>query len=326
MNAHPQALDLSIVMPCLNEAETLAAAVAEAQAALRDCGIAGEIIVADNGSTDGSREIALAGGARVVAVSERGYGMALMGGMEAARAPYVVYADCDGSYDFRQADRLLASLRAGADLVLGSRFPAGGGKIDNGAMPWLHRYFGTPALTLTCRMLYGVKITDINSGLRGVRLSAFRQLRVMGTGMEFASEIVLQMARRGFHIAEVPATLRKDGRSRPPHRDPHLVHGFGIRTALGGQRSEMQNDVGEMPDGAGEGAGDRGLAEGGGRTKPARRRWPAAGERDGLGGEAGARHAQAEVFSQGQRESPHGGVRAIQGQAADGGRSRAAPE
>ncbi len=228
LNAHPPcdqtpqaeadlAPVVTIVMPCLDEAETLGASIAQAQRALTQLGVIGEVIVADNGSTDGSVEIARNACVRIVPVAERGYGMALLAGLSAARAPYVVYADCDGSYDFGECGRLLAKLREGADLVLGSRFPSSGGHIHAGAMPWLHRFVGTPILTAICRLLYGAPITDINSGMRGLRLSAFRSLRIMATGMEFASEIILQMARRGFRIAEVPITLHKDGRTRPPH-------------------------------------------------------------------------------------------------------------
>lgn len=209
--------EITIVMPCLNEAKTLRDCIAEAQFAIDRMGIPGEIIVADNGSTDDSTAIANAAGARVVFVKERGYGAALSAGIKAAHAPFVVYGDCDGSYDFRQSYRLLKKLQQGADLAVGTRFPAGGGNIMPGAMPWLHRYFGTPALTAILRNLYRIPITDMNSGLRGIRVKTFNALRMASTGMEFNSEIVLQLKQHGYRITEAPITLRKDRRDRPPH-------------------------------------------------------------------------------------------------------------
>lgn len=209
-----QALELTVVMPCLNEAETLATCIDKAAAALRENGIAGEIVVADNGSTDGSQAIAMAHGARVVDVPARGYGAALNAGILAARAPFVLMADADDSYNFAHIPRFLAELRRGADLVMGNRFAGG---IGPGAMPFLHRYLGNPVLSLLGRRLFRAPIGDFHCGIRAFSRTGYERLALRTTGMEFASEMVVKAALLGLLIVEVPTTLQKDGRSRPPH-------------------------------------------------------------------------------------------------------------
>lgn len=214
----PENPEISVVLPCLNEAETLESCIAQAQAALRDAAVAGEIIVADNGSTDASREIAERLGARVVPVSERGYGAALSGGIAAARGEYVLIADADASYDLAEAPKFLERLRTGADLVQGCRLPAGGGRIDAGAMPWLHRVWGNPMFSAMVRRWYGAPIHDVHCGMRAFRKDLFERLRLRCTGMEFASEMVIKAALGKARIEEVPITLRRDGRTvHPPH-------------------------------------------------------------------------------------------------------------
>ncbi|HEY5381461.1 MAG TPA: glycosyltransferase family 2 protein [Acidobacteriaceae bacterium] len=207
-------VELTVVMPCLNEAETLAVCVDKALAALRENGIAGEVVVADNGSTDGSQAIALEHGARVVPVPVRGYGAALNAGILAARGQYVLMADADDSYEFAHIPRFLAELRNGADLVMGNRFRGG---IGPKAMPPLHRYLGNPVLSFLGRALFQAPIGDFHCGIRAFSVEAYRQLDLRTTGMEFASEMVVKSALLGQHMVEVPTTLKKDGRSRPPH-------------------------------------------------------------------------------------------------------------
>jgi len=207
-------LELSIVMPCLNEAETLARCIEQAQRALERHGIAGEVIVADNGSTEGSREIAARMGARVVRVAERGYGAALQGGIAAARGRYVLMGDADGSYDFGDLWRFVEKLREGYDLVMGNRFQGG---IAPGAMPPLHRYLGNPLLTGIGRLLFRSPCGDFHCGLRAFSKAAHERLELQTTGMEFASEMVVKATLLGQRITEVPTTLAPDGRSRPPH-------------------------------------------------------------------------------------------------------------
>jgi glycosyltransferase involved in cell wall biosynthesis len=207
-------LELTVVMPCLNEAETLAVCVDKALAALRDNAISGEVVVADNGSTDGSQSIALAHGARVVPVPVRGYGAALNAGILAANGKYVLMADADDSYEFAHIPRFLAELRNHADLVMGNRFRGG---IGPKAMPPLHRYLGNPVLSFLGRGLFRVPIGDFHCGIRAFSVDAYRQLDLRTTGMEFASEMVVKSALLGQRIVEVPTTLKKDGRSRPPH-------------------------------------------------------------------------------------------------------------
>ena len=207
-------LELTILMPCLNEAETLAVCIRKAQSFLDRSGIAGEIVIADNGSTDGSREIALAHGARMVPVPERGYGAALGGGIAAARGRYVVMADADDSYDFSQLDAFVSALRDGADLVMGNRFLGG---IAPGAMPWHHRYIGNPVLSFAGRLFFRTPIGDFHCGLRGFSRKSIRSLQLRTSGMEFASEMVVKATLAHMDVREVPTTLEKDGRSRPPH-------------------------------------------------------------------------------------------------------------
>jgi glycosyltransferase involved in cell wall biosynthesis len=206
--------ELTILMPCLNEAETLARCIGKARGFLIRSGIVGEVLVADNGSTDGSRDIAQREGARVVAVAERGYGSALAGGIRAARGRYVIMGDADDSYDFSRLDAFVARLRAGDALVMGNRFKGG---IGPGAMPALHRYLGNPVLTAVGRLFFKSPCGDFHCGLRGFDREAILALGLQASGMEFASEMVVKATLRGLSIAEVPTTLSPDGRSRPPH-------------------------------------------------------------------------------------------------------------
>ncbi len=208
------AVELSVVMPCLNEAETLAICIDKALAALRDNNIAGEVIVADNGSTDGSQTIAVEHGARLVPVPIRGYGAALNAGIQAAYGKYVLMADADDSYEFAHIPRFLDQLRSGSDLVMGNRFRGG---IGPGAMPPLHRYLGNPVLSFLGRALFHAPIGDFHCGIRAFSRDAYERLALRTTGMEFASEMVVKSALLGQRMTEVPTTLKKDGRSRPPH-------------------------------------------------------------------------------------------------------------
>jgi glycosyltransferase involved in cell wall biosynthesis len=207
-------LELTILMPCLNEAETIGICVRKAKAYLSRTGITGEILVADNGSTDGSPAIAAAFGARIVPVSERGYGAALIGGIEAARGRFVIMGDADDSYDFSELDAFVTKLRDGYDLVMGNRFRGG---IVPGAMPLLHRWLGNPVLSFIGRLFFTAEIGDFHCGLRGFSTEAMRRLKLRSRGMEFASEMVVRTRLASMRITEVPTTLRKDGRSRQPH-------------------------------------------------------------------------------------------------------------
>ena len=207
-------MELTVVMPCLNEAETVATCVRKAVGFLRDQDISGEVVVADNGSTDGSQQLAADAGARVVPVSEKGYGNALMGGIVAARGRFIVMGDADDSYDFTNLMPFVQSLRDGADLVMGNRFQGG---IEPGAMPALHRYIGNPVLSFIGRLFFSSKIGDFHCGLRGFRRDSVMKLGLQATGMEFASELVVKATLAKQRITEVPTTLAKDGRSRPPH-------------------------------------------------------------------------------------------------------------
>jgi glycosyltransferase involved in cell wall biosynthesis len=207
-------LTVTILMPCLNEAETLAFCVRQAVAALRDNNVAGEVLIADNGSTDGSQKIATDEGARVVPVPIRGYGAALMAGIEAARGKYILMADADASYDFGHLPRFLVKLEEGNDLVMGNRF---GGEIKPGAMPPLHRYLGNPVLSFIGRLFFKIPARDFHCGIRAFRRDSMLGLNLRTTGMEFASEMVVKSSLAGLCLAEVPATLAPDGRSRPPH-------------------------------------------------------------------------------------------------------------
>jgi hypothetical protein len=215
--SQPAALELSVVIPCLDEAETLGACVREAVRALAAAGVAGEVVVADNGSADGSPEIAEGAGARVVHVPERGYGNALLGGIASARGRYVLMGDADGSYDFGALGGFVARLRGGADLVMGCRLPAGGGTILPGAMPWKHRWIGNPVLSALGRLFFKAPVRDFHCGLRAFRRDAVLRLGLRCPGMEFASEMVVKATLARLAIEEAPVTLRPDGRSRPPH-------------------------------------------------------------------------------------------------------------
>lgn len=207
-------LEFSIVMPCLNEAETLAVCIEKAQRSLREQNVSGEIIIADNGSTDGSQTIAGNLGARVVPVVAKGYGNALMGGIAAARGKYVIIGDADDSYDFSSLGPFIKNLRSGYDLVMGNRFRGG---IKPGAMPPLHRYLGNPVLTFIGRLFFRSPVRDFHCGLRGFSKAAIGKLDLRTTGMEFASEMVVKATLQEMRIVEVPTTLSPDGRSRPPH-------------------------------------------------------------------------------------------------------------
>jgi glycosyltransferase involved in cell wall biosynthesis len=211
-------LELSIVMPCLNEAETIEECIRKANRALLENGIWGEVVVADNGSTDGSREIARKLAARVVLATEKGYGSALMAGIAAAHGTHVLMGDADDSYDFGEAPRFLEKLREGCDLVQGCRLESCGGRILRGAMPFLHRWLGNPLFSYLARRWFRVPIRDIHCGLRAFRRDLIREIDLRCTGMEFASEMVIKATLRGARIAEIPITLRKDGRvSRSRH-------------------------------------------------------------------------------------------------------------
>ncbi len=211
-------LEVSVVMPCLNEADTVAACVGKARQAFAEAGLVGEVIVADNGSTDGSRELAEKAGARVVPVAEKGYGAALMGGIAAARGRFVIMGDADDSYDFLDVPRFVEKLREGSDLVQGCRLPSGGGRVLPGAMPFLHYWLGNPIFSAIARLWFGSPVRDVYCGLRGFRREFQSGLGQRCTGMEFATEMVLKSALVGGRIAEVPITLHPDGRrSHSPH-------------------------------------------------------------------------------------------------------------
>jgi glycosyltransferase involved in cell wall biosynthesis len=242
-------VDVSIVMPCLNEAQCLDHCIANAKEALRrietDYGLAGEIVIADNGSTDGSQALATRLGARVVPVAERGYGAALIGGAKGAHGKYILMGDADGSYDFTDGVAMIGELEAGAELCMGSRFKGG---ITPGAMPWKNRYIGNPVLTGILNLFFRPGISDAHSGLRAIRKEAFLALGLSGAGMEFASEMVIKAALKRLRIAETPVKLLPDLRDRPPHLRPwrdgwrHLRYLvmlsptwlFGIPAVLGG--------------------------------------------------------------------------------------------
>jgi hypothetical protein len=207
-------VELSVVMPCLNEAETVETCVRKARGFFEEHGVDGEVIIADNGSTDGSQQLARDAGARVVPVSDKGYGNALMGGIRAARGSYVVMGDADDSYDFTALMPYLTELRDGADLVMGNRFRGG---IAEGAMPPLHRYLGNPVLSYIGRLFFRSKIGDFHCGLRGFRRESILRLGLQTGGMEFASEMVVRCTLAKYDVREVPTTLSPDGRTRAPH-------------------------------------------------------------------------------------------------------------
>jgi len=207
-------LELTILMPCLNEAETVGTCVRKARGFLERTGIDGEVLVADNGSSDGSPELAREAGARIVPIAQKGYGSALLGGIEAARGRFVIMADADDSYDFSCLDAFVEGLRAGNTMVIGHRFRGG---IRPGAMPALHRYLGNPVLSFIGRLFFSSRIGDFHCGLRGVERAAALRLGLHAPGMEFASEMIVKATLAGWRIAEVPTVLSPAGRSRPPH-------------------------------------------------------------------------------------------------------------
>ena len=207
-------MELTILMPCLNEAATVAGCVREAIAYLTSRGIAGEVLIADNDSTDDSRQIAAAAGGRVIPVPERGYGNAIRGGILAAKGKYIIIGDCDGSYDFSNLDPILSKLRQGWQLVVGNRFSGG---IAPGAMPFSHRYFGVPLLSWLGRLRFRVDISDFHCGLRGAARSAILEVGLQSCGMEFSTEMIGRFAEAGFRICQVPVPLRKDSRQGKGH-------------------------------------------------------------------------------------------------------------
>lgn len=216
----PQGPQVTILMPCLNEAETLETCIKKAWQGIRDAGIEGEVVIADNGSTDGSIEIAERLGARVVPVREKGYGCALRGGIEASLAPWIIMGDSDDSYDFSAIRGFIAKLGEGNDLVMGCRLPSGGGRILPGAMPWKNRWIGNPLLSLLGRILFRTPIHDFHCGLRAFTRDAYDRMNLQTTGMEFASEMVMKATLWKMRVTEVPTTLHPDGRNRPPHLKP----------------------------------------------------------------------------------------------------------
>lgn len=211
------AIEVTVVMPCLNEAETVATCIAKARAEFDRLGIIGEIIVADNGSTDNSVAIAKAAGARVVAVLEKGYGAAIAGGIAEARGTFIIMGDADDSYDFGELGKFVEPLRQGCEFVMGCRLPSGGGRIIPGAMPWMHEHVGTPVLTAISRLFFRTQYHDNNCGMRGFRGDLVDRLDLHTTGMEFASEMVIKAALLDVKSDEVPITLHHDGRTRSPH-------------------------------------------------------------------------------------------------------------
>jgi glycosyltransferase involved in cell wall biosynthesis len=207
-------VELSVVMPCLNESRTLETCIRKAQATMERLGISGEVVIADNGSTDGSQSLAKGLGARVVPIRERGYGSALRGGIAAARGKFVIMGDSDDSYDFTQLSDFLNKLNEGYDLVMGNRFHGG---IEPGAMPFLHQFLGNPVLSWLGRLFFGCPVGDFQCGLRGFRKDAIDRLELQTTGMEFSTEMVVKATLFKLRIIEIPATLSPDGRDRPPH-------------------------------------------------------------------------------------------------------------
>ena len=210
----PNSIEVSVVMPCLNEAETLKACISKALCCFKENNIDGEVVIADNGSKDGSIKIAESAGARVVLVELKGYGNALMEGISAAKGKFVIMGDADDSYDFSSLMPFIEKLREGSDLVMGNRFRGG---IAPGAMPPLHRYLGNPVLSGLGRLFFRCSVGDFHCGLRGLSYEAFQRMKLQTTGMEFASEMVVKAVMRGMKISEVPTTLSPDGRTRPPH-------------------------------------------------------------------------------------------------------------
>jgi Glycosyl transferase family 2 len=208
-------LEVTVLLPCLDEAETVGTCVEKARSSLQELGVDGEVLVSDNGSTDGSQEIARRAGARVITATERGYGAALLAGIENARGRYVIMADADDSYDLADLGPFIGALREGHDVVMGNRFRGG---IAEGAMPWLHRYVGNPVLSWLGRRLFALKeVGDFHCGIRGFDRRRILELDLTMPGMEFASELIVRAALAGYDVAEVPTTLSRDGRTRPSH-------------------------------------------------------------------------------------------------------------
>lgn len=225
MSATPE---LSVVMPCLNESETVGICVEKALRAMRESEIDGEVIVADNGSTDPSKQIAQSLGARVIDVAERGYGAALMGGIEASRGNFIIMGDCDDSYDFLELPKFVKELRGGIDLVQGCRLPRGGGRVLPGAMPFLHRWVGNPMLSWLVRRMFRIPIHDVYCGMRGFTRQLYDRLDLRSPGMEFATEMIIKSGLHGASMSQVPITLHPDGRK---------VHGPHLRTFRDGWRT-----------------------------------------------------------------------------------------
>jgi glycosyltransferase involved in cell wall biosynthesis len=221
-------MEVSVVMPCLNEADTIELCVKKAWQAMRSAGIEGEVVVADNGSSDGSQRKAFEAGARVVEVAEPGYGAALMGGIASSRGRYVIMGDADDSYDFLDLARFVGPLREGVDIVQGCRLPVGGGMIERGAMPWLHRWVGNPLLSWLVRRMFGVPIHDVYCGMRGFQREFYDRLDLRCPGMEFATEMLIQAQWKRARMVEVPITLHPDGRRS---------HGSHLRTVRDGWRT-----------------------------------------------------------------------------------------
>jgi glycosyltransferase involved in cell wall biosynthesis len=219
MNMNTNQLNVSFVLPCLNEAECVKECVEECFLALSESGFVGEVIVADNGSCDGSQKAAEQSGARVVTIMERGYGSAIRGGMKQARGNLIILGDCDGSYCFRELPRFVEKFSLGYEMIIGCRFPRGGGRIEPGAMPFLHRWLGNPVLSGIGRRLFPVPVRDFHCGLRGVTRTALQKLKFRCVGMEFASEMIIRAYKAELRIAEVPVTLRRDNRR---FRSSHL--------------------------------------------------------------------------------------------------------
>lgn len=207
-------IEFTILMPCLNEEKTIAFCIDEAQRFIQENAISAEILIADNGSTDHSAEIAEKMGARVVAITERGYGNAIIGGLKAAYGKYIIIGDCDMSYDFYHIYEFVKKLREGNELVMGNRFKGG---IEKGAMPFIHQYFGVPFLSLAGRLRYKTSIGDFHCGIRGFEREKALALGLKCTGMEFATEIIARFVKHGAQIAEIPVSLRKDGRNAKSH-------------------------------------------------------------------------------------------------------------
>jgi glycosyltransferase involved in cell wall biosynthesis len=223
-----ESVELSVVMPCLNESDTIGICVEKAIRAMREAGIDGEVVVADNGSTDNSKRIASSLGARTVDVRERGYGSALMGGIEASRGKFILMGDCDDSYDFLEIPAFVSQLRNGFDLVQGCRLPRGGGRVLPGAMPFLHRWIGNPILSWLVRRMFRIPIHDVYCGMRGFTPELYRRLDLRSPGMEFATEMIIKSGLHGASMTQVPITLHPDGRK---------VHGPHLRTFRDGWRT-----------------------------------------------------------------------------------------